>query len=222
MAREALFSCSDHPTACAAAEWLGRHPAYALLAAGALIASLFLAGLLLSVRGDRRARARFDAFVHASGGTSGREGEPVGELVVSGRPARVSTFRTGTKTTFPWTRYAIEIADPSFEMEIRDRRALATAGSFVDLGDPAFDENFLVSTNDEPRTRRIMTASVRRLVCEAGEIARVVRSPFSLRVHQGRVIFEAPGKFDGGDFDRRFRLALQAGAAIADGLGRSG
>jgi len=173
-ARDGLISCAAHPTLCSVATWIGKHPLVGALGAALVMLALFV--VLPAVMGRKMARrdaALFDAFVAGFGGGARAPGDParpVGVVSVNGHEARIAVDKRVERssdsdpTTWTYTRYTMSVEDAGYVLDLRARTAAFTLGSFVTFGEAEFDDNLLVSTNDEARTRRLLDATVRQRV----------------------------------------------------------
>lgn len=214
-AQEGLFSCTDLPTLCALADFVGKNPLWGMVGVLAIVAALFYLGMRLSTRAARRDKERFARFVASQGGIVDPGKALRGHVEVNGHEARIETWVPLNSTrNRVMTGYEMAVADAGMTLDIRPRDAAVMTGESLAFDDPAFDAGVWVVASDAGRARALLTPALRARIAAVAELSRTARHPYAWHLHKGHLRFETPGAFGGADFDARFREALRVGAMM--------
>ncbi|MBL8316749.1 MAG: hypothetical protein JNK55_23700 [Rubrivivax sp.] len=215
---DALLSCADFPTLCAAATWLGRNPWAGPVVVGALIVGLMVFGFYRSARRQRAQDARLQRFVRSCGGSTRHDGGLVGDIPCGdGGVLHLRVVWSGTRQILPSTVGTVQAIDDGFTLDLRQHQAAATSGPVLSTGDARFDEVFRVSSSDSGRARAMLSAPVRAQLLGVVQADLALRTPLSIRRHGGTVFFTLAGHPDGAGFDRRLGALVQVVQGIRAG-----
>lgn len=215
---DALLSCVDFPTLCAAADWMGLNPWAGPAVVGALIVGLIVFGFHRSARRQRAQDARLQRFVRSCGGTTRQDGGLVGDIPCGEAGAlHLRVVWSGTRRTLPSTVGTLQASDDGFTLDLRLHQAAAAGGPVVSTGDARFDEVFRVSSSDAGRARAMLSAPVRAQLLGVVQADRALRTPLNIRRHGDTIFFTLPGQPDGAGFDQRLRELVQIAQGIRAG-----
>ena len=135
-------------------------------------------------------------------------------VVVQDPPGRRVTAEIELRTAIalPFTLNLTRQAPPTWlERRLSDGDVDPPRAEGFVLGDPAFDQRYLVRTSDVTRARRVLSAAARSRLL-AADLERVQVGPGGV---SGELRAQLPGP---GDLTRRLSLALPALADLAAGL----
>ena len=155
--------------------------------------------VVLVLRWSARARARrTEALTLVAGQVGGRVEagtwlkEPGLRYTAGGVPAWLEFYSTGGKHPVLYTRLHLELAAP-FKLKIYPEGLLSRLGKKlglqdVQVGDPRFDDEFMVKASDELRAPMALTPDVREAIIQLRDLGK--QKHIEVRLDKGELVVD--------------------------------